>query len=474
MPTPSLRLRLTLVYAAGVSVTLIVVLVALNQALARHLVQQLDQQLTRGTETARILATNPDPPALDHPAARPTAATLIGRASAPLVIVIRAADGRVSAAVPVGFDAVVPSLPSGRATITTADGLRLRVRTEALTGGGAVQAAEPLTNVDDTLRELRRVMLLASALMLPVVALLAWALAGRGLRPLDEVIRFAEQVGEGHLDARLPARHRPLELRRLAEAVDAMVARLEATFQRQRRFLGDVSHELRTPLTALRGGIDVLLMQPDLTVEAREQLDEMSEECGRLIRLTQNLLALAQAEAGRDPFRTPVALDQVCLEAIQLVRPLRRDVAIGVRDFEPALVPGDPDLLRQLVVNLLENAVRHSPAGGRVTLELTREPMGAVIDVLDQGPGIAPADLPHVFERFYQGAARRPGTPGMGLGLAIVRWIASAHGGEVSVRNRQRGGARFSVTLPDIEHARRRPAPDGSPPTGVPEAALSP
>jgi heavy metal sensor kinase len=471
MPPLSLRTRLTLVYLAGVIVTLAAVSVVLRQTLRGRLVAALDQELARGAAAAQIVVADTgtsNPAELSRRLNNLSPSEL---AAAPFLVTVRGPDGRPVASVPAGLENLLEPQSVGTRTVQTDGSLRLRVLTEPLPGGGIVEAAETMDSVEGPLEQHRTATLLAAAAALPLVAAFAYVLAGRGLQPLEDVVAFAAQVRAGDLRRRLTHRRRPPEVQRLADAFDEMLERLEAAFAQQRRFVGDVSHELRTPLTALRGGIDVLLMQPDLSPEEQEQLDELSQECSRLIRLTRNLLGLAQAEAGRTPNVEPVEMDRICLEAVRQARALREDVAVEVAGFVPITVMGDGDLLLQMVLNLLENAVRFSPEGGAVVLSLERQGDAAVVQVTDSGPGIGIEHLPHIFERFYRVADGRNARGGTGLGLAIVRWIATAHGGDVTAENQAEKGARFTITIPLAHTAgpdRPRPVlPDTARPRSV-------
>jgi two-component system OmpR family sensor kinase len=444
----SLRARLTLVYVLGVSIALVAVFAVLGQVLRARLMGALDQDLAHSAAAVRVLVLDTG---LDNGALlsqRLNTLSPAEQASAPFLVIVRRADGMAVASVPDGLAGLLEPQPAGARTVRLPAGFPVRVDTEPLPGGGVVQAAETLDRVNEPLAELRLVMATVGGVTLPLVAVLAYVLAGRGLRPLEEVVAFARALRAGEMRQRLGRRRRPPEVQRLADAFDAMLERLEAAFAQQQRFATDVSHELRTPLTALRGGIDVLLMQPDLAPDTREQLNELSAECLRLIRLTQNLLALTHVDAGGKPATEPVDLDRICLEAVRQARGLRAEVKVDVGQFLPVMVRGDADLLRQLLLNLVENAVRYTPEGGHVTVALARDGPWAVISVADSGPGIRDADLPHIFERFYRGAAARQVPGGMGLGLALVRWIATAHGGEVTATNRPAAGAVLTVRLP--------------------------
>ncbi len=450
----SLRARLTLVYLAAVALTFAVVSLAVRQALQARLTSALDQELQRGAASAALVTADVG---LDNAAelsrrlnsASPAdvqASESADLASALFLVTVWTPGGKPVAAVPAGLEQLLALQPNGTRTVSAA-GLALRVYTTTLPSGVHIQAAEPASRVSGPIAEVRRTTLFVGAAVLPLVLALNYWLAGRGLKPLEDVSAFAAQVRAGDLRRRLQGGRRPPEVQRLADAFDAMLARLDLAFSQQRRFIGDVSHELRTPLTALRGGIDVLLMTPDLRPETREQLEEMSAECARLVNVTQNLLGLAQAETGRVPITEPVELEEVCFEAVRQARLIRPDVTVDVTRFAPVVVSGDAALLSRMIVNLLDNAVHVSREGGAITLALSQSPAGARIDIHDAGPGIAAEEMPHLFERFYSGRARR-GRGGMGLGLAIVRWIATAHGGDVVATNDPSGGAVFTVTLP--------------------------
>jgi signal transduction histidine kinase len=226
-----------------------------------------------------------------------------------------------------------------------------------------------------------------------------------------------------------------------------MLARLDKAFEEQKIFLLDISHELRTPLTALRGNIDVMLMDDSLAPEVREHLERISSEVARLIRLTANLLYVASADVGREPERRPVELDVLCLEVYRQARDLRDDVKLTLGGEDQVIVMGDRDLLKQMVLNLVDNGLKYARSGGHVSLKLARDGNTARIVVADDGPGIAPEALPHIFERFYRGEDRRR-KGGTGLGLAIADWVARSHGGRIDVESELGHGSKFTVALP--------------------------
>jgi signal transduction histidine kinase len=267
------------------------------------------------------------------------------------------------------------------------------------------------------------------------------------VKPLQKVVDVAADIQASDLTRRIGAKGEPAEVQKLADTFDAMLERLDHAFQEQRNFVMDVSHELRTPLTVLKGNIDVMLMDPLLDAESREQYERMSGEVARLIRLTSNLLYMASADAGREPERKAVELDVVCLEVLRQSRDLRHDVKVALGNEDQITVLGDRDQLKQMVLNLVENAIKYTPSGGEVSLSLKRNGTHAEMTVSDTGPGIPPEVLPHIFQRFYRGNQRGM-MGGTGLGLAIADRIARAHGGEIKVESHVGKGSVFAVSLP--------------------------
>jgi signal transduction histidine kinase len=264
---------------------------------------------------------------------------------------------------------------------------------------------------------------------------------------LQKVVTVAAEIEASDLRRRISARGEPTEVQQLADTFDAMLERLDHAFQEQRNFVMDVSHELRTPLTVLKGNIDVMLMDKHLDRESREQYERMSGEVARLIRLTSNLLYMASADAGREPERRPVELDVVCLEVLRQTRDLRRDVRVSLGNEDQVTVLGDRDQLKQMVLNLVENAIKYTPTGGEVTLSLSNNDSHAEMRVKDTGPGIPPEVMPYIFQRLYRGNQRGL-LGGTGLGLAIADRIARAHGGSIKVQSEVGKGSVFAVSLP--------------------------
>jgi heavy metal sensor kinase len=275
------------------------------------------------------------------------------------------------------------------------------------------------------------------------------------LRPLDDIAAVALQITRADdLSRRLPDSGRRDEIGKLTEALNQTLARLERLFRSQQRFLADVSHELRTPLTTIRGNVDLMRRMGEADSES---LDVIQDEVERMTRLVGDLLLLARADTGGLPIRRePVELDDVFLDVYRQVSLLETGVNLVMQEVDQACVIGDVDRLKQLFLNLVDNALKYTPEGGTVTMSLSKNDGMAELMVADTGIGIPPADLPFIFDRFYRvDKARTRSHGGSGLGLSIARWIAQAHNGDIHVKSETGAGSTFTVMLPI--------APDGYP-----------
>jgi len=310
--------------------------------------------------------------------------------------------------------------------------------------------ASPLVDVGLEQREIQDAILVG----IPIVLLLAgggglW-LASIGLRPITDMARRAARIPPTGLED-LGQPDRTDELGQLAAAFNGLVARLRAALRTQRQFMADASHELRTPVSVVRATAEVTLGRPHRDeIEYREALAIVGGQARRLGRLVEDMLVLARADAGGYPLRpVDLYLDELVAECRRAVDVLatERGVTIQSPDAEEISFRGDEDLLRRLVLNVLQNAVQHTPEGGSVSVEVRQDADAVRIRVSDGGPGIPPADQGRIFDRFVQLDAARRGL-GAGLGLPIARWIAEAHRGTLVLEKSDAAGSTFCVSLP--------------------------
>ena len=323
-------------------------------------------------------------------------------------------------------------------------------------GDGSSLTAEQYSQLirDSARSELLRSAGLVFAVVAVVALAAAYVLAGRALQPVGRVTATARRLSEENLGDRIALDGPPDELKELADTFDAMLARLDAAFDSQRRFVANASHELRTPLAVIRTEVDVTLGDPGASVAELRTMGEVVREASvRADRLVDALLVLARSEGqSRSGLqqREPVDLAGLVPAAVAAVAAEAgaRDLAMTT-ETRPAPVEGDPHLLERLVGNLVENAVRHNTDGGWVTVRTGVDPVsGAWLEVLNSGPAVPAGDVDELFEPFRRGGTARTATRGAGLGLSIVRAVAAAHGGAVTAGARTEGGLTVTVRLP--------------------------
>jgi two-component system sensor histidine kinase MprB len=327
-------------------------------------------------------------------------------------------------------------------TDMTVDGVHLRVLTEALPDGGALQVARPLDEVDRQLERVLLVLLFVGAGGVALGAGFGALVARTALAPIDRFTRRTERLAADPDPSERMEAGGGEELERLAHSFNATLDALERSVEAQRQLVADASHELRTPIASLRANIQTLGEADRLPADERAALRaDVVGELDELTALVADVVELARG-AGPGELTDDVRLDQIVEAAVER----GRSRAGGRVEFrvraEPAVVRGDPRRIHRAVSNLVDNAVKWSPPGGLVELDLD----GGVLSVRDQGPGFDEADLPHVFERFYRADGAR-GLPGSGLGLAIVRQAAEAHGGSVEAANAPGSGALLRVSF---------------------------
>jgi two-component system sensor histidine kinase MprB len=357
--------------------------------------------------------------------------------------IISSEGDRTGAAIPVTKRALAVasgSTPTYYFDSVTIAGRRWREYVQQVSPGTAVMSVQPLWPTEHALRRMRVWILFVGGLGIAVAAALAAAVATAALRPVRRLTQAAETVAAtGNLGERVDIAGSD-ELGRLATRFNAMLAALEESVGRQRRLVADASHELRTPLTAARTNVDLVREGKLPDEEVRHALDEASVELDSLTSLVSDLVELARGEE-RQLRIEEVQLDDLVASAVERAK-ARAPEATFVTSLAPVLVHVDPVLVERAVGNLLDNAVKYSPPGAPIEVSV-RE--GEVV-VADHGPGIAAEDLPRIFDRFYRAATARA-KPGAGLGLAIVREAAEAHGGRATAESGA-DGARFRLTLP--------------------------
>ena len=321
---------------------------------------------------------------------------------------------------------------------------------------GAIFAGANTRSAELRLEQLLTTILIAFVVgVIPAILVGRW-IAERALEPVDRMITEVREITDGRsLHRRLPVPLAQDELARLAATLNQMMTRLERSFAALRRFTADASHELKTPLTVVRAGVERAITRPDTAPETLAALEETLQEVNRMTELLDSLLTLARADEGRaELHREPVDLRQILEEAGETGELLAEHAGVGIDirlPAEPVVVSVDRSRVRQLALNLIENAVKYTPRGGQVSVELGSSNGRAVFTVADTGIGIAPGDLPHVFDRFWRADSARTRTSeraGTGLGLAICKWIAEAHGGTIEVQSRPGRGTTFTVGLP--------------------------
>jgi heavy metal sensor kinase len=315
---------------------------------------------------------------------------------------------------------------------------------------GALEAGIE-SEVDETLGFALRLLGISIPLILLLAAGGGYWLAGRALNPIDRITRTAADIGERDLSRRIEPDLPDDELGRLARTFNAMLDRIEDAFTRQRRFTADAAHELRTPLALMRSQIDIALRKERDPDADRETLEDLGADVDRLARMSAGLLALARRDAGGlQPEREPVELAALLDLIAEQYQPLANEAGVEILlDTETVTLVADQDQLIQVFVNLLDNALHHAPPGSRISLGCRPEDGSARFWVTDEGPGIAPEHLPHLFERFYRvdpGRDRRHG--GIGLGLAISKAIIDAHGGTIEIESAPGAGTTARVSLP--------------------------
>lgn len=454
----SVRARLTLWYLGALALVLFAYAALVYILMRDQLGAELDRHLHRDYEIAtQALYARPDgevgwrEPQHFHAGARLDTEAMIELYDASNTLVFR----RTVHDVPESLGLPAPGAAPGGYSSLSRDGVQLRLleaRFTLNTNTYAMRIARSAELVDRDLRALLSWLALGLPVALALAGGLGWFVARRALEPVARMTTEARRISAEKLSARLPVINPDDELGALANSFNQAFDRIERAFAQLSQFTSDAAHELRTPLTALKTVGEVALHGRGGDAAYREALASMLEEIERLATLVDGLLLLAHADEGQlSPARAPVALDELVADTVALMQPLaeekRQQIAVrvesGVRAF------GDRALLQQVLMNLLDNAVRHCPGDAHITVSTAGVAGSAVLEVADDGPGIPMADRERVFDRFFRVDAARTRderSGGFGLGLAIVRALVAAQGGRIVLAAAERG-TRFSIAL---------------------------
>ena len=467
----SLRARLTLWYVSVLTAVLVAVCVLIYLLLGRSLYNRIDENLQAVTGIAVTSLTNDLAEGQGvEDAARSTAAELF---SAQAMLAIYDGAGRLLAEAGADDDLVVTlppleTIPVDSSILYTVaeakdtdDRHRMAVRRARIPPSGTeyvILVSTDLERTDEELESLREILLYVIPAALILAGIVGWFLARQSLSPVMLMAERARRIGVENLGGRLPVANSRDELGRLAGTFNELLGRLAASFAQQRQFMADASHELRTPVATARTAATIALQQSHRTEEEyRETLQIIEQQTDRLTRVVDDMFTLARADAGNYPVRRePLYLEEVVEEVVRAARvlALRKSVSVEYAAPTTAAFTGDEELIRRMVGNLVDNAVKHAPGGSTVHLELARGNGAWTVSVTDEGAGIPEAARPHVFERFYRGDASRRRSEldmggGAGLGLAIARWIARQHHGDVTLSASTGSRTTFRIELPD-------------------------
>ncbi|MEP7273643.1 MAG: heavy metal sensor histidine kinase [Acidobacteriota bacterium] len=472
----SVRTRLTLWYVGVLTLVLLVFSFGVYGLLARNLERRTDVGLRGAIDSMKhLLGYERLEGDSELEAAQNTVMELrypnmslaVYRADGRLLAEVAAA-GEIHATFPGSADAVTENLQLLTVPPSAADtaGSRIafqRIRALPTDEPNLIVARQSLSTVNEELQSLRQVFLFAVPLAVVLAGLAGWFLARRALTPVVSMSEHARRIGADNLGERLPVANPRDELGRLASTFNELLARLNLAFDLQRQFMADASHELRTPLSVMHTTAQVTLERTQRAeAEYRDAISLMDAQTQRLARIVADMFTLARADAGHRPLeQTDFYLDELLSETVRAAQVLgnRVGVTVIVEVNTETLCRGDEGLLRQMLLNLLDNGIKHTPSGGRIGVTLARRDGYAGIVISDSGTGIPMEAQPHIFERFYrvdeararvfpaQAAAHGNGS-GAGLGLSIASWVAEAHGGSLQLVSSSRSGTTFQVELP--------------------------
>jgi heavy metal sensor kinase len=458
----NLRARLTIFYASLLTAILLLYAVCVSAFFLRNLREQLDASLDRDVETVEAITSLNDSGQLQLSSHEGEASD--EDSDRGYLLEVWGNDAKLLyRSEQLGGQALGPAPGTGAAfhrepprSLRLSSGMRVRTisRVHHLPGGKLVMirlavSEEPLW---DEFWEMVGVFAIGLPIAVVLVLLIGYLVAARALSPVDSMAKRAAEITADHLNERLAIANPDDELGQLGSAFNATFGRLENSFEQLRRFTADASHELRTPLTAIRSVGEVALQKGGDNKYYRDIIGSMLEEANRLTKLVESLLTMSRADAGRISLHfAPISLVGLAKESANLLEVLAEEKgqSIRVEGSNAVQVNADRTILRQALVNLIDNAVKFSPEKGLIEIRVSEDAGSAVVEVRDNGPGIPPEHRTRIFERFYRvdkARARQEG--GTGLGLSIVEWAVAAHRGKVEVDNHNKSGSIFRVRLP--------------------------
>lgn len=458
----SLRLRLTLWYTAVMAVTLLLSATSLYLVIANTMHSDIDQSvMAKANDLASTIGIRGG---LTPETGRLVLPNIDAFTSLDTYIQVLDASGKlVDKSTNLG-PASLPVNPTTMQAARTTGGYyeyaelgkeRLRMYTVPIVLAGQVfgyvQVARSTKVIDTTLSSVLYGLAAGHSVLLLLATAVGSAIARASLRPIHKLTQTVRDLGKsGRLDQRLEYHGPQDEVGRLATTFNDMLESISKLLNSQRRFVADASHELRTPLTSLRVNVETLKKQLANQPDSLEVLSDVSTELERMSRLVNGLLELARADAGLHLERKKLDLSRVVTEVYQKALAAQNGVQVSLTHVEPIIVLGNPDYLHNALYVLVDNAIKYTPPGGHVRISLDKFDRWARATVADDGMGISPEDLPHIFERFYRarGARRKGGT---GLGLSIAQWVAHEHGGQITVDSTLGKGSTFVLWLPVYE-----------------------
>lgn len=452
----SLRFRLLAWNTIVVLLMVVVTLLAVREGLRLTLIREMDQLLEEDALEIRLaveqffprwelIQEELDRKAIGH-AHRELFAQVLDASGQPL----RSSVNTPAEAEQAGTGPFGRTLPSGQFRVVSAPVGKTGMPRMIIRVGSTLQF------VQEDVAKLSRMSVWVAIALLPLASWGGYWLAGRATKPLAQIIRLASRLRPTRLDERLPIRRTGDELDQLSRTINGLLDRIADYLQKNREFIANAAHELRSPLAAIQSSVEVALNSDRTVAEYQELLYEIVEECSSLAALVNQLLLLAESDAGPSQLvRESVRLDQIANKSLDMFHGAaeERNIQLHAARLDRVVVSGDANRLWQVVNNLIDNAIKFSRPGGQVSLSLRfdQDRGLAILSVSDDGIGIPTADLPHVFERFFQGdRSRQRETParGNGLGLSICQSIVQAHGGSIAVQSPPEAGSRFTIVLP--------------------------